>query len=189
MLEQGRLSSSSEKGMSVVIQSGYGSTDEKEVLNNHSDELISKSGIFLGAIVLRRPTSESICEVIRDPDVANIAFIGHGSFSTFYYGRSRENRTPLSWQGISNIATHLKSGIIEQRTCTTIPNPFKEVRVALASFLVADQTNIIGTVNKVFDEMHGYEVITPLLGSVYSLPINTADELRSPIGFDLGVDE
>jgi hypothetical protein len=187
MLESGNLSVSPEIGGSVVIHSGYGNAEERETLNQHSDDLISRAGAFLGATVLRRPTSETISEVLKDPDIVNISFIGHGSFSTFYFGKSVDTRIPITWLDISKTSTHLKQGVIEQRTCTTIPNPLKEVRVAMPSFIIADQTKIIGSVNKIFDEMHGYEVITPMLGKVYEQPLNSADELRRPIGFNIEI--
>ncbi|MDQ2973611.1 MAG: hypothetical protein M3Q79_03970 [bacterium] len=82
-------------------------------------------------------------------------------------------------------AGHLKTGTIEMRNCSVILDPLKEARVSMASFLVEDQTEIIGTVNASFANHNGFEAFNQFLAQIYKKPTNSAEELRRPIGYEL----
>ena len=186
MLDEGLFSLDAGTGQSIVITSGS-DNEERESLAEHAQMLVEdKTRAFFGATILSQPNILDVKDKIADPEVASIAFIGDGNFSGFNLNiPDTELAMILSWYKLASMATHLKRGIVEQRTCTRINNPHKDVRVALPAFIVADQTAILSTVGEAFATHHGHEVFTPRLRNVYLNPTNTADELRQPIGFSL----
>lgn len=175
-----------ENGASIIITSGE-SREDREVLEEHAERINSSDGkVFYGAEILSQPSKKQVEEVILDKNVSNISFLGDGNFGLInLYQRRSDSYERISWYNLGKIATHLKSGIIEQRTCTRIRNPHEEVRVALGSIIVSDQTNLIGTVDLAFANHNGFEEFNSQLKQLYPRIHNTAEQLRRPDGFIL----
>jgi hypothetical protein len=184
MLESSLLSLSAEKGASIIFTNGT-TKEDRDVLMEHAEELASDAKrSFLAADIITDAKRGQVLQAVTNPEVANIAFIGDGVFGTFnMFDRRSGTQERVTWDALAKAATHLKQGVIEQRTCTEIRDPHKEVRVALGSLIVADQTNIIGTADKTFANHHGYGEFNIQLQSLYPELTNSADQLRRPIGY------
>ncbi len=182
LLQSGQLSLPSDEGQAVIITSG-GTKENKQTLAEHAQVLAAdRARRFLGATILLQPALDEIIEVIRNPEVASMAFIGDGAFSSFTIGDGGQR---LDWRSAARAASHLKQGSMELRTCSRIISPHKEARVSMAAFLVDNQTNILGTVDKSFADHNGFDEFNLFLGQIYAKPHNSAEELRRPIGYDL----
>ncbi len=184
MLDEGQFSVEADKGLSVIITSGQ-TKEDRQTLAEHAERLAAdKTRGFLSAEVIKQPVTGDIEEIIVDSDVASIAFLGDGTFGSFSTFRNGTLADSISWYNLARMAEHLKQGVVELRTCSAIHSPDKETRVSLSAFIVADQTKIIGTVDQVFANHHGFEEFNCWLGPVYENPDNTAEQLRRPIGYD-----
>lgn len=184
MLEQGVLGVEVDEGYPVIITSGE-TREDRHTLAEHAEKLSSDtSRSFLNAEIIRQPVTGVIEEIIIDPEVTSIAFLGDGTFSTFNMRHEDRAVESVSWYNLARMATHLKQGIVEFRACSKLESPKKETRVSLPAFIVADQTKIIGSVNQTFANHHGFEVFNNCMAPVYANQINTAEQLRRPVGFD-----
>lgn len=186
LFEEGKLSLPASEGYPVIVTAGE-NKEEREVLAEHSEKLSADTSRgFLNAKIIRQPNTKDIHEIIIDPEVTSIAFLGDGNFSTFHMPQTKAGTMErVSWYNLARMATHLKQGTVEQRTCSMIIEANREARVALPAFIVADQTKIISSVDKSFASHCGFVVFNQHIGSVYELPHNDRDQLRQPIGFKL----
>lgn len=155
MINEGLFSLEVDEGYSVVLTSGS-TREERESLVEHADKLTEdESRGFFGARIIRQPRIDDIKRVITDPEVTSIAFVGDGNFGTYHLGLpGTADVERVTWYSLARMATHLKKGVVEERTCTRILNPERDVRVALSSFIVSDQTMILGTVEETFAAHH-----------------------------------
>ena len=116
--------------------------------------------------------------------MTSLAFIGDGNFGTYnMYVNGDYQR--VTWDRLSKAATHLKTGVIEERTCTAILNPHKEVRVSRGSMIIADQTQIQSTVDSTFGNHLGFDAFNAQLSQIYPDHTNDEHDLRQPLNFRL----
>ncbi len=189
LLDAGKLSLPPDQGYPVIFTSGQGS-EERKSLAEHAEQLASsKISAFFNAITVIQATPDDVITYLLDPENTHMAFIGNGSFGAINFAHTNsDHQDSLTWSNLGQRASHLKTGFFEQRTCTGILNPKKEVRVALPSFIVANQMRIITTVNHSFETYDGFEEFNRHLGPVYMEQVNSAEQLRKPFGLsiDLG---
>ena len=186
LFDSGSFSVPETEGYPVIFTSGT-TKEEKFVLAEHAEALANDSRrSFFGAIIIHQAQVEDIVGFLNDPENTSIALIGDGNFSTMHLtlpegsGISR-----ITWRSLAKAAPHLKTGVVEQRTCTRLVKPTEEARVALPSFIVADQTKIISSIGKSFATHHGYDVFNRFIHPVYDESHNNADQLRRPFGINL----
>lgn len=184
MYHSGAFSFSHELGRAVIITSGA-TAEERRELRYHAEQLSEdESRHFVGAEIVSQPDKPEVIRLLQDAEVADVAFVGDGNFGTMHLSQGN-NTEKVTWYDLAKNTTHLKQGVIEERTCTKIKTPDKEVRVSLGSLVVSDQTSILGTVNKTFATFHGHREFSEQLTHIYAKPHNTAHELRQPVGFSL----
>jgi len=81
---------------------------------------------------------------LADRDVSDLIFIGHGSISNFWTDGQRRN---YDWRDVSKGASHLKTGVIEQRICGHLPEEVK-LHVPLGTFALANLENLYAAPGK-----------------------------------------
>lgn len=124
--DDGKYSLAPELGMTAVIYSIYESVEvgdrepsfklvESAEFANEArmiaDNINAQNG---DAFIIRGLNKESLEEgVLANSDVANIVIIGHGTFSSVF----TDEGDSIEWTDVSRMATHLKTGYIEQRFC------------------------------------------------------------------------
>jgi len=185
LLESGSLSSNVDSGSSVIFTTGD-TEEDLLTLEEHSESLaLDTSRAFYGAEIVRQAKANDIRSALENPDIVSIAFIGDGNFGTYNISAGHGRYERITWGKLSKWATHLKQGIMEERTCTELTNPAQEVRVSLSSLIAVDQRDIQGTVGMSFGNHVGFETFNLHVGQIYGNSSNNAMELRQPIGFEL----
>lgn len=120
------FSAAPELGMTAIIYSIYESVESDDEEQSFkliesrefadeahaiADSVNAQNG---DAFVIRGLSPESLEEgVIANRDVANVVIIGHGTFSSVF----TDEGDSIEWSDVSRMATHLKTGYIEQRFC------------------------------------------------------------------------
>lgn len=179
---QGRIFSVPESiGSAVIIVSALGAK-ETEIAEEHALR-VAEDYAEQGAVeLLVRPTLSQIGRVVTDRGVVSLAFVGHGSFSSYHAYHDRTSFDIVDWASLATMADHLKTGYFEQRTCGHMHKPDQNIRVALGSFVVVDQTRIRAAVGVMPPTNEsGYEVFEALLHQAYGWQNNDAEQLRNPI--------
>jgi hypothetical protein len=172
-------------GGSVIFTSGQ-NREDRETLQEHADQLATdRDRGFFGAEIIRQATKIEIFSAISDRDITSMAFLGDGNMGTMNLVTGKDSFERLTWYDLSKVTTHLKQGTTQERTCSMILRPDREIRVPLTSFIVSDQRNIFGTVNISFGNHAGYDIFNHHVHSLFDNPANSEEELRSPGDFVL----
>lgn len=182
LAESGKFSLPVDQGYPVILTSGK--TDEEiRVLIEHAEALAEDPtrGFFRATRIIQA-REEDVKDYLLDPEATSLALIGDGNFGTFHMAvPGQDYFERVTWDSLGRTATHLKTGVFEQRTCTRRLNAETEVRVSLGSFIMADQSRIVSSVDKVFATHHGFEVFNQFMHPVYPRAHNDAEQLRHPI--------
>ncbi len=147
MLAASRFGADDTNGsFAVLVNAGeQKSGDVYETAQIHALQLTERETALRGVervILLENPTTQVALEVIADPSVSSLAFVGHGSLGSFRsWNQGDEQLGWLSWHHLLPAMDHLKTGTVEQRTCVGL-NKKGQVAMPLGTFIVADQTKI-----------------------------------------------
>jgi hypothetical protein len=169
-------------GSAAVIVSALG-TKETELAEEHALRVAEDYAKQGDVELFVRPTPLQIGRIMTDRSVVSLVFIGHGSFSSYHaYHDETKSYDIVDWASIASMADHLKTGYFEQRTCGHLHKPDQNIRVALGSFVVVDQTRIRAAVGVMPPtDGSGYEEFEALMHQAYSWQNNDAEQLRNPI--------
>lgn len=186
LLAMGEFSASPENGAGAIIFTSGESREDREVLAEHADELSrDRQRGFYGAEIIRQARRANIYDALADKDIASLAFLGDGSLGVINLSIGNDTFERVNWYSLARNAPHLKVGTTQERTCTGVYTPQKEVRIPLTSLIVADQRTIFGTVNLTFGNHAGYEIFNQHITQLFDEPHNAADRLRQPLNFDI----
>lgn len=168
---------------SVIFTSGQ-SREDLEVLAEHARQLAldNKRGLY-GAEIVKQARRGDVFDYLRDKDYANMAFLGDGNFGTIHLYAGYDTYERVTWYQLIREADHLKTGVMEERTCSMILNPDREIRVSLTSLITLDQSKINGTYQMSFGNHAGFDIFNEHVGQLYNAPINSMDKLRRPGNF------
>ncbi len=114
-----------ELGLTAIIYSQYETTptdDESgELIIEHTEFAREANAIAESiqaqngdAFIIAGISHESFEDgVMANRDVSNVVIISHGTFSSVFC----DNGDSISWTDVSDMATHIKTGYVEQRFC------------------------------------------------------------------------
>lgn len=129
----------------LVNANSKGPHKEYETAGVHALQVADRETALRGAkrvLLVENPSTQEALDVIADPHVSSLAFIGHGSLGSFKTWNQDEKQMGwLSWPHLLPAIDCLKTGTVEQRTCSGL-DKFSRVRMPLGTFIVADQTRI-----------------------------------------------
>lgn len=130
----------------IFMNADTNSAEEYEVAGVHALRVADREVALRGVkrvVLVENPSTQEALSVIADPNVSSMAFIGHGSLGAFKTWDENEKRMGwLSWYHLLPEVGYLKTGTIEQRTCSRLDS-FGRVRMPLGTFIVVDQTKIM----------------------------------------------
>ena len=136
-------------------------------------------------ILIESPSHEETLDVIADPTISSLAFIGDGTLGAFRLSPATHEKMPtwLSWYELLPAAGHLKTGTIEQRTCTHIDGTGRQIRMPLGTFIVADQTKIrLPEPGTRVSDFLGYDRLNDLMMQPFASPHNPLPVLVEQTG-------
>ncbi len=178
LFNAGQLSVPDDIGEAYILYSVHDGGD-KALLRKHADALTaqwrSRRGGRAIIEVTCNPTVGDVEFVIQNHAVSTLAFIGHGSLGAWWRYDSKVH-SPMTWYQLAALTTHLKRGIVEQRTCASAPD-LRSVRLPIGTFLVTDQRNAIAPVGHSPSNKAGFDEFEKILGSVYDHAVNAPMDL------------
>lgn len=185
-VDEGFFSITPEMGGGLVIFTSGQNREDRETLQEHAEQLSADLDRgFFGAEIIRQATKKDVISAIKDSDISSFAFIGDGNMGTMNLVNGKDSFERITWHDLSKATTHLKQGTTQERTCSMLLRPEREIRVPLTSFIVSDQRNIFGTVNMSFGNHAGFDIFNQHVDRLFNSSINSCDELRRPGNFEL----
>lgn len=145
----------------------YAANDDDEIdINNFQQEailIVEKLGL-LGVMteLLTNANMSDVTNVIRDEQISDIIFIGHGALAGIFLTGAKDDF--FDWKQASELSTHLKMGSITQRQCGIQPREFNP---ALGMFLAHDLTLVRAARGVVFDPKGTGDIDNQLIEPVF----------------------
>ena len=154
LLADGRLSLPPSEGQLVVIVSGaskhgWEEEDYREFMAE-AEQLVATrkaSGEYGGIVLVPRAHVDEIARYVADPEVASMAFIGHGTIERIFTDGGEGGRD-FSWSQALRAATHLKRGRVEQLMCGHFPG-FLAYCIPLGTPFVEHLTDVRAAVGQI----------------------------------------
>ncbi len=175
LLQKNKLSVARGAGKLVIVvagradwNSGVSEEDQKKAFHEEADMLAEKSQPMHEKVeVVRKSNSLDLEMHLRDKEVSDLVLIGHGSIGDFW----TDDGGHFGWKDFSNNMNHLKQGNIVQRVCGHYA---LSTSVALGTFNVSDQRNVIAPVGKMIPDINPDE---SLFVPVYEKAHNTVEDI------------
>lgn len=170
----------------VFMNADTNTPEEYEVAGIHALKVADRETALRGVkrvVLVENPSTQEALNVIANPKVTSMAFIGHGSLGAFKtWNHSEQQMGWLSWYHLLPEVDYLKTGTIEQRTCSRLDN-FGRVRMPLGTFIMADQTKVMTLRPGLrVDSSMGFEEFNARLCQPFSSPESSLAELLGQTG-------
>lgn len=159
---------------SIFLDSEYDSETQWQAFHDEADRFAELGAGYYGGLEVRRSAKLSeIKDDLRDKEVSDMVFIGHGSIDKFWL----DNGHSLGWGRVAKYAKYLKQGRLEQRMCGNF-NHFSAV--PMGTFALWDQRDLVAPLGEEIDDVCPDET---LFGPVYDKPNNSTDDILNLIRY------
>lgn len=180
-LERRELGIDNDAGKWVVIYSCFGEP-ELTILHTHAQLLADKwagqRGSSADVEIAANPTSSDLLRIVQDEYVSTMAYIGHGSLSAVRHYEGRRWKS-VCWYDFGAMASVLKQGVFEQRTCAMVGDD-KQVRIPAGTFVMSDPRSLRVAVNHYFADTAGFDEFERHLKPAYPADGSDRDALLKP---------
>lgn len=154
--------------------SEHDSETQWQAFHDEADRFADLRAGYYGGLEIRRSAKlTEIRDDLRDVEVSDMMFIGHGTIDEFWL----DDNHSLGWRRVAKYARYLKQGRIEQRMCGSF-NHYSAV--PMGTFALVDQRDLIAPLGEVIDDVCPDEA---LFEPVYDKPSNSIHDILNLIRY------
>lgn len=158
----------------IFKNSEYDSETQWQAFHDEADRFADLRAGYYGGLEIRRSAKlTEIRDDLRDVEVSDMMFIGHGTIDEFWL----DDNHSLGWRQVAKYARYLKQGCIEQRMCGNF-NHYSAV--PMGTFALVDQRDLIAPLGEAIDDVCPDEA---LFEPVYGKPSNSSRDILELIHY------